>query len=433
MNHEKIAESVSKVLDDLSDDILYWRELFDQSENSMRAKGYVAKLYVVVFKFLATIMTKWSSRSSVTRLLRSFDSDFFQEEIGKKKTEIEALERRFKDHSNLKSQQALTREIEKISQSQADAQARFDTQLTIISKQLELQIGLQAQKMLEDQLHHHGEGGPQKYLDMQRSLAGVRSTNLLAMASGTGEAAARISALQLKLLSSKQLRKYEARQDIDHMLIRSRHLCINSEILSRIKLWNASTESHLLWICGPFMAPQPSKYSLLSACMIQTAQRADVPVIYYFCDFKTGLVDLVYSLMAQLLQIIPDIVESDRDFSYGRFETLDEKNESIDSAINLLGDLLSVGPEALFVVVDGVQWLTKPSFLRPAQRFFDLLRASGEEEGSRRSRLIKTFSTTDGASESLSSLQGVGGMSIFDVSGESSVGPEADEMEVSFL
>lgn len=69
-------------------------------------KEYVARLYVVVFKFLVNIMVKWS-RSSISRLLSSFDSDFFKDEIEDKKKSIGELERRLNRQASLAMQRTM--------------------------------------------------------------------------------------------------------------------------------------------------------------------------------------------------------------------------------------------------------------------------------------------------------------------------------------
>ena len=81
LDHENIAESVSKTLDDLNDHMAYWKELIGINELNLRGEHYVARLYVVMSKFLASIMSKWSSESSVALIFRSFDSEFFKDEI----------------------------------------------------------------------------------------------------------------------------------------------------------------------------------------------------------------------------------------------------------------------------------------------------------------------------------------------------------------
>ncbi|KAM0794316.1 hypothetical protein BDR22DRAFT_895247 [Usnea florida] len=101
INHIKIAESVSSALDDLSDDIARWKNLLELNNYNMRMEHLVAQMYVVVFDFLATIMDKWSSKSSLGRLVRSFDSDFFKCEIETKRQRLQDLEHRLEKYDHL--------------------------------------------------------------------------------------------------------------------------------------------------------------------------------------------------------------------------------------------------------------------------------------------------------------------------------------------
>ena len=101
INHIKIAESVSNARDDLSDDVTHWKMLLELNEYDMRMEHLVAKMYVVVFKFLTTIMIKWSSKSSLGRLVRRFGSDFFKDEIEHKETSLQALEHRLERNNHV--------------------------------------------------------------------------------------------------------------------------------------------------------------------------------------------------------------------------------------------------------------------------------------------------------------------------------------------
>ena len=115
-------------------------------------KEYVAKLYVVVFKFLAVMMTKWS-KSSINRLFRSFDRDCFKDEIEEKKTKIRDLERRLERQASLPVQRSI-KEVptqDPIAKIIATAQAKFDANFWQKAEQYQRSLGEAMVKTLQEQ------------------------------------------------------------------------------------------------------------------------------------------------------------------------------------------------------------------------------------------------------------------------------------------
>ena len=433
VNHEKIAESVSIALDDLSDDIAYWKDLFEANERNMRIEHYISNLYVVVFKFLARIMTKWSSKSSVLRLFRSFDSEFFKEEIEDKKTKIRDLEYRLRRQSDLAIQRNTNKIIPESAMVQllADSQAEFEAHWLMRLKEHELKVGRNMKDTLEEQFRNQRK--EQREIAL-RGLSSTRDQPIPAASSAVSHQEYN-KFVQVRPRVLSQLRSYTAQEHILTTIIeQSQFLNINLDIFSRIQAWNAASTSQTLWIQGPFQVPQPSKYTQLSAHVVMTAQEAHIPVLYYICDSMTGAIDLLYSLIAQLVQCIPDGLQSQVDFGPTRFEALDETDRSIKSAITLFKDLLTVGPYVLFIVIDGLQVLeASSSDLAPIQDLVDVLRFAGEDVSSEQSRITKTLFTTDGFTEGLIHLGGAERLSSVDFADDDGAGPEIDGIEVGFL
>ena len=115
-------------------------------------KEYVATLYVVVFNFLVAVMTKWF-KSSINRLLRSPDRDFFKDEIEEKKTKIRDLERRLNRQASLTVQRSIKDvptqdQIEKIF---ATAQAKFDANFWQKAERYQRDLGEAMVKTLQEQ------------------------------------------------------------------------------------------------------------------------------------------------------------------------------------------------------------------------------------------------------------------------------------------
>ena len=436
VNHEKIAESVSNAVDDLSEDIAYWKELLEINERCIRTEHYVSRLYAVVFIFLATIMTKWSSKSSAARLFRSFDSEFFKNEIEDKKAKIRDLEYKLRRQSDLVMQRNTNSIISKADMAQllADSQARFELQLMMKIKQQQLILGQTIKGALEDQFRNQQEEQRELALRLESSINDQINSRIAATTLETSETLGRYyTNVQIRLNALHQLRSYVAQQRILTLIERSEYLNVHIEIFNRIQQWNAARTLQTLWIQGPFQVPQPSRYTQLSAYVITTAQKADIPVIYYFCDSTTGIIDLLYTLIAQLVRVLPDDLQSQLDFSPARFEALDGTPKSIDQAITLFADLLNAGPYTLFIIIDGLQALERPSNRAHIQRLVNVLRSTDDDAVSERTCITKTLLTTDGFTEALIQLKGDERMDSAEFLGEDGAGPDYDGMEVGFL
>jgi hypothetical protein len=197
-------------------------------------------------------------------------------------------------------------------------------------------------------------------------------------------------------------------------------LALNKEVVLRIQAWTGSSISQTLWIQGPSLAGMTSRYTLTSAYLVSTAQKANIPVLSYFCQHpgdrrrsssgseSDGRTDnrvddftkMLYSLISQLLEFLsPGVVESELDFSSTRFASLSTTSEPSSTAISLLKDLLSTGPQLLFCIIDGLQFLA-PETLEALWSLVDLLRGRQKDD-----RILKVLYTTDGFVEMLGKLE----------------------------
>ena len=435
INHEKIAESVSKALDDLSDDIAYWKELMEINEDNMRMDHFVARLYVVVFTFLTTIMTKWLSKSSLARMFRSFDSEFFKEEIEAKKSSIRDLEHKLERSANLSMQRSIRNVIPKAEMKAliADQQAKFQIEWLIKMSQQEAILGRTVKNALEEQYESERQrtqeraviADPPRPAPDQR-IGGERSL----MLEGPGSSSTFYTVGEIRLNALRRLRPYTIQlQDIES-IVHPQFLNVNIEVFNRIKQLNASSSSQTLWIHGPFLVPRPSRYTQLSATVVMTAQRAKIPTINYFCDSTIGVIDLILSLTAQLVRLLPHDFESTLDFSATRFDTFVDGSPTINQAIRLFRDLLTVGPYMLLIVIDGLQVLDNSSNRTQIQSLVDVLHSASKGEPD---RVIKTLFTTDGFTDALIRIPGDERMNCMDFASEDGAGPEYDGVEIGFL
>lgn len=177
-----------------------------------------------------------------------------------------------------------------------------------------------------------------------------------------------------------------------------------SKVFAPLKDWLSSTESRCLWVDGPANTSRPSDVSMTAAHMISIVSDARCPKIIHHLQQNEPPVDILirmtYSLLVQLVSLLPETFSSDKDFHSERFTILDRSVYTLPDALELLEDLLNVGPRVFVCVIDGIQMAEDDKqnddgtgiFLN---FFLDILkRAEGE-------KILKVLLTTDGLSTRL--------------------------------
>ena len=229
----------------------------------------MARLFVVVFKFLANIMTKWSSKSATGRMFRSFDSDFFKEEIEMKRAGIRDLEYKLNRQADLDWRRELKTSIEANSTMVKEfsaMQVNLNAEWLLHLGQHEKSLGLSVKHLLE-----------QGHLNMQRELASTSNTTATQTMerSAAGEKEQQdmnpsyYTAEEVRLTTLLLLRPYVVQQqNVPQVVAKSKTFSIHREVFQKIHLWNAISASQRLWILGPYQVPQPSQYTHLSAHVV---------------------------------------------------------------------------------------------------------------------------------------------------------------------
>lgn len=188
-------------------------------------------------------------------------------------------------------------------------------------------------------------------------------------------------------------------------------------LFERITDWTAAAESSTLWICGP-LSTKISDISLAAGYMVLLAERAYIPMIAYRCRLEDPglsqpgsdgipvryrsmamdrLVALLYSLIIQLVWLLPDTIETSSDLGIDRFTSLDGSTPSLLDTLNLFEELLALAPSTLVVIIDGFQLVDNDDdhlygtggYL---EIFLEILRTASEVPG----RTVKTLFASDG-------------------------------------
>jgi hypothetical protein len=155
-----------------------------------------------------------------------------------------------------------------------------------------------------------------------------------------------------------------------------------------LQSWTLTKGSQILWINGIDGEKQRESFTNQVKIVVTNARDFDVNTMYFSCDpyseeynsagsdasiHKKCLLDLVYVLIWQLVQILPDYLQTRADFSTARFSAFDEEYRSLNAAVNLLQDLLELAPPVAIVVLHGIELLSHPSVKQDVKYILQLL------------------------------------------------------------
>ncbi|RHZ48498.1 uncharacterized protein CDV56_102008 [Aspergillus thermomutatus] len=145
-------------------------------------------------------------------------------------------------------------------------------------------------------------------------------------------------------------------------------------VLQSLQQWATNSHSQMLAVGGSPPATFPSTVALFSACFAAFARQARLPVVSHFCSlpiqsadgsnlFQQGLIALAYSLIRQLIDYLPPVVESHDacDLGLERFTSLDGTLTSWKTVLSLIDALLHYAPPLLVCVIDGLDKLQDES------------------------------------------------------------------------
>ena len=121
-------------------------------------------------------------------------------------------------------------------------------------------------------------------------------------------------------------------------------------IVGKLHAWSTKASSQVLWIIGEPDYKLPSNMHAAAAAMICTVEKLEIKFISYFCEIlknatnrreEKGLIDLVYDLILQLLELLPPMINTDEmSITRDRIQQLDGTMTTWYEPLDLLEDLL---------------------------------------------------------------------------------------------
>jgi hypothetical protein len=406
-------------------------------------KRYVAQLYVLIFQLLVDIMSWY--KSSMKRISHSFDSQAFDKIIKVKRDKMQVLAQRLVNESKLATEAKVQTLMTASEQTDVEkALERFRGELeSIITQSVQKSLREEAAKILWE---HQNRGAG-------RSVQDIEYIRFLGESPSSGGGQVFMKAqIQANTLP---LHKYLQPGLVKKFTSRSQNLNLNMEALRRISCWSKAPVSQMLWLCGPFQASVPSRYTLAAANLISATEKAQIPVLAYFCQRDgyqvpgndagslhensnpSRVAALVCSLIAQFVSFIPTTaIETQIDDSTTRFASLDGTLDTLPRAVSLLKDLLAIRPTTMFCFVDGLHLYQRRLSQVESQALNDIInmfRFTSQNSLEDPPRVIKTLYTTDGFIDLLGMLKGDERLNSLDLEHEDRIRPEVDVVEMNGL
>ncbi|KAL4749294.1 hypothetical protein BDW72DRAFT_195018 [Aspergillus terricola var. indicus] len=188
---------------------------------------------------------------------------------------------------------------------------------------------------------------------------------------------------------------------------------VEEDVLEALKQWSTDTYPQILTLGSVLDSARASPIALVSACYTSLARNAKSPVIAYSCSvpstakdgmtlFQQGLIALVYSLLRQLLEYLPPVVNgsSTHTVKAENFALLDGTLASWQEVLSLVDTLLYYAPPLLLCVVDGLDRLQDQStdqYIRSLVRIFvSHTRQSTDSTLGQQNVLLKVLFTVTG-------------------------------------
>ena len=183
------------------------------------------------------------------------------------------------------------------------------------------------------------------------------------------------------------------------------------QVVHAIKEWSTSITSQILWILGPLDRHYPSIVSPIAAAVVNAADEAAILTLHLFLDWpsneRSSIFDILYSLIRQMISVLPDQFVSPADFSPENFGRLNSQMESWEAGLAVLSGLLDLAPPLLLIIIDGIDHLDYLSIgLHYLRSLLQLLqRYVWGNEDQEPKKTLKIFFTTAGNCATLNGLE----------------------------
>lgn len=174
---------------------------------------------------------------------------------------------------------------------------------------------------------------------------------------------------------------------------------IPGETIEDIQRCIGSKESSLLWVEGPAYGAFDEALHSLALRICSGAEELNLPCVCFFArnrySFQTehtsmnlkkaGLIAILYSLISQIVRIVPPSFEPNGSLTEDEFRKLDGTPQSSTAALSIVEALLSVVMPGLIFVVSGFELIDSRENYDP---LFAMIRLLKEQPADKRVKVI---------------------------------------------
>ncbi|KAH8659276.1 hypothetical protein BGZ60DRAFT_121443 [Tricladium varicosporioides] len=416
LNHRKIGEGFHDAIQKIGEEMKYCGGTLTKAQKSskkdqQKVEIHVANVFIKVFAFLIPY-TKWCT-SRFTRFKSSFDKSFYEESVQGPLDDILKETRKLEREGNLQAQEGvlqvdqkvdrLSSQVEKLQMSLDENLRKRSGRLAIAEgeddgmkkEKLLIQVGTMGVKFVEvmtqaelERMLLERERRERVQDAQRRQQLSNPWTTLLKPGNITKLAAIAAKEKMIQFIdvevASRHLEVAANNGYPINLLATPEDMPTAPEIFKRLQEWMSGSDSSRLWMCGPAYETSPSAVSLAAASIVLVSEQNKMSMISYrihLGDFEDSemseetrtspslvvdpdssvemerLIMMVYSLIRQMVWLLPENIDTESNLSFERFYLLDGSIKSLPEALNLFEDLLELMPSLLLVIIDGIQFV----------------------------------------------------------------------------
>ncbi|KUI55017.1 hypothetical protein VP1G_02340 [Cytospora mali] len=444
VNHKKVAEGFSKAFRHIGDNMEYLSRS-KSSLNTSQARRAVANAYVEVFKFLCYSMNWQASRWN--RFSSAVQNTFYDDHIKTHVDEIERLAKLIDRETNRQTHEGVLDLLEigntlSSSAQQRSTADRFRTQSeSQVSMSFEdaskafSRLGYDVTHCLTaaEQQHDYdvlmvafrraGSAEPSNKTYEESNEQRVDNLSLATDETDTGHISNEYGDALSTQTMPYPVTNYYARQDLERFAQSLIPFVNNgveeatrfarpdpgsglpSEVLFDIQTWIRNDASSFLWVEGSVF-PADLSPAALRVCAVMADAR--IPIICFFNQLRypnpnnleakeAGIVCLLYTLIHQLINQLPSVIETEEVMDNTYFDRLDGSCASCEFALYVIRRLLRYAPSRLVIVIHGLEALDTRLTATILGQLVDIIREQSAET------VVKAFFSTNGMSRVLGS------------------------------
>ncbi|KAI1504178.1 hypothetical protein F5X99DRAFT_372746 [Biscogniauxia marginata] len=403
-NHKTTAEKFSSALGNIIDEMRLVHK-HTKVANTPEIRQLVIEFYISVFEFLCFAMSWYKSKKR--RVMGAINKNFNEDEVDSKVNAIQDVLKKLSREANLVAQgriQDIHKDVRYIRVYIRDVFEEICAKLEPLKA-----VGIISGQHL-GAVEQHFMLVDQRVNRIEYNRIELHETSPQGLASGYNSTH---STRQDVLRYSYQLEPFieDGRDWIlkdGSSMARAR---LPEEVVIEMQNWIKCPTSKLLWVEGLPYSPFGPALSLASLHVCKVTVGSGVPCVSYFCKAshssqraapgglkvaprEAALVSLLYSIIAQLSEKLPDEFEEILGLA-DRFRLLNGSLESSKAALSLISELILRSPPVTVWVLDGIQLAETGSTMEYIQELITILRDEDNQ------RVMKVLLTTDGNSLSL--------------------------------